>query len=517
MRKRLLFYVILGCASALCAQVPSFPFIQPSHVVMFQGQSQPFQLLNAFGEEVPSGEWKTSDPRTADLKVEDGHVVLTAKNAGRVTLSAGHQDQVEIDIRRYSSNIPRNTPRWILRPIDGKFVEAMWVTQQADPTSNQSPAYFYVDRGDAATHLRAINEDGLQVWQWPEVPRNESLRPICGDNLGGVMVLLGDGESRLLIDIDSSGHERWHVATSGFDGRAYTYTWGGILYYIEEEEGGTKVRLSGIDSSDGQQKFSFELPSSHQTLRNVALRNTQLVCSPGTRTSRLPIHHSFLVSDSAPETHLAYSQLSLTIDVQDCVAGAIVDPQQAHVSVSQRLITFEINTDFEYAVHTVEENISDGPLSTTQISLSVPSGNIIPGEDSTGSFVAIRRTVQRWGDKPATVQEFEYRITGDHQVKYRLQVPVNADERSLMCLGEHNLGFTAHGQTVIAFNTSTAREIWRWEGNARHVSFLMAMADDSVIVRDGETYKIIRDGKAQAQLDGNYMPFVERVIPSDPY
>ncbi len=69
-----------------------------------------------------------------------------------------------------------------------------------------------------------------------------------------------------------------------------------------------------------------------------------------------------------------------------------------------------------------------------------------------------------------------------------------------MLLGEHNFGFTARGRTVIAFDTSSAHERWRWEARNSDATPYMALADDSLVVRDGKHYKIIKDGRALAKI-----------------
>jgi outer membrane protein assembly factor BamB len=275
---------------------------------MAPGRLQPFQVLNADGEEIVSSDWSVSDHTMAELKVEGGHAIVTARVAGHLFLTAGHADPVEIEILPDSYDLPHNVPRWILRPVDGHWVSALWATPQNDVPFDHAPAYFYLDRGESGTHVRAINEDALQVWQWPEYHSTQSLRPVCGDSLGGVIILSGEGSSRVLISVDASGHERWHVPASGFDGYAYTYTNNGTFFFVEEEQGGTKLRLVSLDPKTGDQKVSFELRGSHQTLKNLALRNDKLVCSQGTKTSLLPIRHSGLVSSSEAETHLVYSE-----------------------------------------------------------------------------------------------------------------------------------------------------------------------------------------------------------------
>lgn len=213
-----------------------------------------------------------------------------------------------------------------------------------------------------------------------------------------------------------------------------------------------------------------------------------------------------------------YSESSLTVDVKRCIPETVVNPQEVTVSASQRLVALDVGPDLSYSVHVLEENAANGSVATTQITSSVPTGDIIPGEDAVGTFVAIRRTTRRWGARAsAPAEEFQYRITGEYQVKYRFHVPISPNVHTVMLLGEHNFGFTARGRTVIAFDTSSAHERWRWEASNSDATPYMALADDSLVVRDGKHYKIIKDGRVQSQLDDNYMPFVEKCFEPDPF
>ena len=79
--------------------------------------------------------------------------------------------------------------RWILQPIDGEFVRALWasgswfgrIDDGSDEDKEVSAAYFYEDRGRQSSHIRAIREDGLQAWQWPAA--TGELATVSGERL----------------------------------------------------------------------------------------------------------------------------------------------------------------------------------------------------------------------------------------------------------------------------------------------------------------------------------------------
>jgi hypothetical protein len=104
-------------------------FIEPSEVLLPLGVAQRFQLLDASGNELPSNEgWTVSDPTMAELSVEDGHAILLARKVGNVTLR--HESGAETkEIRIHDRKPPLPVEsRWILQPIDGEFVGALWAS-----------------------------------------------------------------------------------------------------------------------------------------------------------------------------------------------------------------------------------------------------------------------------------------------------------------------------------------------------------------------------------------------------
>lgn len=210
-----------------------------------------------------------------------------AKAPGHLVLSNGPGTQVaEIDIHGSSPPMPPDV-RWILQPIDGQFVQTLWSSGTsggsiagADTEGHDLPSYFYEDRGANGSHVRAIREDGLQAWQWPNALSREVPRIICGDSFGGVVVQIGDQLSRTLVNLDAYGHERWRAPAPGFRGKDFTYSRTDTFYFVEDSPNLTGASIVGLDALDGQQRFSLELPVSREILRGLAVRNGVLICSP---------------------------------------------------------------------------------------------------------------------------------------------------------------------------------------------------------------------------------------------
>jgi hypothetical protein len=162
-------------AKARLAQVPganiraqkSDTFIEPSEVLLPLGVSQRFQLLDAAGNELPSNEgWTVSDPTMAELSVEGGHAILLPRKVGNVTLrhESGAETK-EIRIHDRKPTMPVES-RWILQPIDGEFVRALWasgswfgrIDDGSDEKKEESTAYFYEDRGRKSRLGRLVSQ-----------------------------------------------------------------------------------------------------------------------------------------------------------------------------------------------------------------------------------------------------------------------------------------------------------------------------------------------------------------------
>lgn len=518
------FVLFAICSSAQRPSVPSY--VQPAEVLMAVGQSQAFQLLDDNGQEIPSSDWAVSDTEKAELEVQNGGARLTAKAAGQVMVTAG-TSQALIEIREEGVSIGLTEPRWVLHPVDGQFSRVLWAwgtwAGAAEDTDGEVdlhfPAYYYEDQGAAASHIRAIRKDGLLAWQWPSKPSTEKPRMVCGDTFGGVLLTIGDSQSRVLVNLDARGKERWRVAAPGL-GRALAYNVSGMLYFVQDDVKRASARIIGLDAHGGQQVLSYELPVSRETLRNITVRDGAPTCTPGSESVKpLPIFHTLLMTGPNENTYLMYSENSFLADAGHCVPGTPVDLHSVRVVSVQRLVAADVHPDGTVTSQTVEENRATGPAATTSIIAALPTGDIIPGDGDTGegNFVAVRRITSHWGGHaPVKVEGFEYRISANREVLYRSQVPA-ADNgvRSITLLGEERIGFTSRGNTVIAFDQDTGKERWRWEGKSSYVVPQAALKGGAVLVRDGEHYIIVRNGKPESEREEPFMLFVMKLRYSD--
>jgi outer membrane protein assembly factor BamB len=451
---------------------------------------------------------------------------VTAKAAGHVVVATGTL-QAEIEIKENGAAMGLTEPRWILHPLDGQFSRVLWAWETwagwaEDTGGNEDshfPAYYYEDRGETASHIRAIRKDGLQAWQWPSGPSSEEPRMVFGDTYGGVLVAVGDSESRVLINLNAKGRERWRVPAPGF-GSARTGNLSGKIYYVQDEADKASARIIGLDAHTGQQTLSHELPVSQETIRNLVVRKGKPTCAPGLESVKpLPIFHTKMMTGPKDETYLMYSEASVVADAGQCRAGAAVDLENVRIESTQRLVAVDVDPEGAITSQAVEENSAEGPATTTSLVATLPTGDIIVGDGDTGAgnFVAVRRVISHWGNKvPVKVEEFEYRISANREVLYRSQVPLGSDgAHSVTLLGEDRIGFTSRGKTVIAFDQDTGQEKWRWQGKSGSVLLYAALKDAAVLVQDGEHYFILKNGKAESEREEDFMLFVAKLRYSD--
>jgi outer membrane protein assembly factor BamB len=504
-------------------------FIEPSEVLLPLGVSQRFQLLDAGGNELLSNEgWTVSDPTIAELSVDGGHAVLLASKVGNVTLR--HESGAETkEIRIHDRKPPMPVEsRWILQPIDGEFVGALWASGSwfgridgQDEEKEDSAAYFYEDRGRQSSHIRAIREDGLQAWQWP-AESEEVPHMLCGDFYSGVLAYVGDKQNRVLLSITAGGKERWRVAVPGFPGRNVNVALTGDILLVEEDPDSAGARVVVLDGRTGGEKVNFALPPSREIVRNMELRNGKALCSPEAESSKnRPAYYSNVMTNaivSPNVTTLAYSELSVVADGGKCEPGAVLPLTRIHVTVVQRLMIWDLTDELSTKFYTVEEHAVEGNAASLVSEVAEPTGDLIVGETGTGNFLAVRRARRHW---PTLAYEnvgyFQYRVTQDRTVKYRFPVRVsNSKLTSTMLLGDNNaIGYVTRGNNLVAFDTDTAKELWRWKSENTDIYACAALQGDAVIIGEGKTFAVIRSGKLEDHRDADFMLFVMKFLPNN--
>jgi len=313
------------------------------------------------------------------------------------------------------------------------------------------------------------------------------------------------------------------VAVPGFPGRNVNVALTGDVLLVEENSDSAGARVVVLNGRTGVEKVNFALPPSHEIVRNMELRNGGAVGSPEAESSRnLPAYYSNIMTNaivSPNVTSLVYSELSVVADGGKCDPGAIIRLDRIHLTAVQRLMIWDLTDEAGAKFYTVEEHAAEGDAASLVFEVAEPTGDLIVGETGTGNFLAVRQARMHWPTLALeNVGYFQYRVTEDRTVKYRFPVRVSSSNlSSTMLLGDNNaIGYVTRGNDLVAFDTDTAKELWRWKSDNTDIYACAALKGDAVIVREGKTFTIIRSGKLDDHRDVDFMLFVMKFLPNNP-
>jgi hypothetical protein len=519
---------MLGVALIACAVVPAasqfgrpLPIVQPVEALILIGASQPFQLLDSTGNEILTDDWSVSDPTIASLAVEGGHAILTGRTAGTVSLSNGRGARSgEIQVRPSDSTVQES--RWILRPLDGRFVSVLWAasTWGASVDGNNYPdaaaSYYYEDRGLQSSHVRAIRKDGLQVWQWPQQAYQESPHLLSGDFTGGILMTAGTGARRELFSVDITGRQRWRVPAPGLSGTRVNITQLNVVYFVSSDGAGSRV--VGLNGLTGERVFTVPFDVGREVRRNLEIRAGRIVCAPGVESaSPSPLRTTPVITNVIGVTNLAYTDWSVIADAGACKAGAPVAPADVQLHVTQRLVMLDIGQDFVVTTKTIEQSERATNGSDAAIEVIAPMNEMIVGPDGTGNYLPLRKSVRGWPSADeAILEEFVYRVSSDQRKPmYRVTLPPSPVMGNVgLLLGDNNNpAYVSRGRTVMAFETADGRERWRWTSQKANVDAVGSLKGDAVLVREGDGYTIVEAGRAVASRTEAFMLFVMKFLP----
>jgi hypothetical protein len=213
---------------------------------------------------------------------------------------------------------------------------------------------------------------------------------------------------------------------------------------------------------------------------------------------------------------LRAEMLSVVADGGKCEPGANLPLARIHLSVVQRLMMWDLTDELTAKFYTVEEHAVEGDAASTVSEVAEPTGDIIVGETGTGNFLAVRQAHRHWPAlAPENVGDFQYRVTDRRTVKYRFPMKVSSSKlASTMLLGDNNaIGYVTRGNNLVAFDTDTAKELWRWKSDNTDIFACAALKGDAVIVGEGKAFAVIRSGKLEDHRGADFMLFVMKFLP----
>ena len=454
--------------------------ISPERVNIHAGDDRPLQLLDDNAQELHGAKWSVNDPALAEIGEVDGYTVLHAKAPGAVIVSAGLEGEIrssDVIIWPTETKTPPGTTNWSMRPIGREIGDLASL-----PTLEGLNLFSLEQTPGDRTYLRAVREDGIQVWSWlmPETIRDVEL--VCGDWLGGALISANRADSYILYAVGKDGRLRWQRTLSGVrKGHAYNRTH--TVHLLSQSADGKDTRITALDEVSGELEFELFVPGSREQFANVRKVAAKLVCAEGTVTAPLRTSVSRVFGSHDGFSYVAFSQRERTFEAKPCTPGSAIGPRDVSVAFHDRVVLWQIRADGTYRSTIVEDSIGHHPLSEPATEIAPTGGIIHDGPD--GILLAIR-TLGEVMEVAARLRHKDriYRLDRDGKVLYKFSVPeFDGPLHDDMVLGEDGRGFATRGGLLIAFDVQEGKELWRWNSNEKELEAVVALPDGSCLVQ----------------------------------
>jgi outer membrane protein assembly factor BamB len=454
--------------------------ISPDKVNIQVGDDRPLQLLDDVAHELHGGEWSVNEPSLAEIQEEDGRVVLHAKAAGtvRVTAVLGLERRSrEIEIWSPTQPLPPGTSGWKMRPI-GRDIGDL----AAVPTANGPDLFSLEQTATGSTYLRAVTNDGIQVWSWLMPEKTRAVELVCGDWMGGALISASHGSSFTLYTVGTDGKLRWQHTLDGIR-KSHAYNLEHLIHVLSQSPDRTVTKVTGLDEVTGAQKFELTVPASHEKRLNVRKSGAKILCASQSGFSPVPTGTSRLFVNSDGLAYLAFTQQEWELGAAKCAPGSVLEAADVKQVRNQRLLLWQIHPDGTYRSTILEESRSSGPLSET-LNVATPTGAIIP-DGLGGLLVSVGWTHEAQktdGRRPP--DEFVYRLDESGKVVFQFPLPqYDGPLRDEMVLGQDERGFATRGGILIAFNVRDGREVWRWDSHTPDIAVFAALANGGCMLQ----------------------------------
>jgi len=332
-----------------------------------------------------------------------------------------------------------------------------------------------------STYLRAVADDGIQVWTWLLPENTHDVELVCGDWLGGALISANHPNSYTLYTVGKDGKLLWSHKLAGIR-KGHAYNLSHLVHVLSQSQDGTTTTITGVDEVTGSQNFELTLPASGEKLIGAQRNGTDILCSSKSTSAPLRISVSRLLVNSDGFAYVAFTQNDRVLKAAKCTPGSTVASHDVTFGRDERVMLWQIHPDGTYRSTIVEESKSDRPLSDGA-NLASPTGSIIP-DGLGGVLLPIRWSHDGTGETNGSSDELVYRINENGETAYKLPLPKYAGPvHDEMVLGEEDLGFATRGSVLIAFNVRSGRELWRWDSNTPDIEVFAALKNGHCLVQ----------------------------------
>ena len=493
----LVFNLVVFFGLATAAQEDSRWRISPNRINIQVGEDCRLQLLDDSVHELFGAMWSVDDPEKADIRDEDGRAVLHAKTPGTLKVSASFGSKMrfrEIKIWPADQPIPPGTTSWGTDPVGRQIGDL-----PAAPRPDGPQAYSLEQTTSGRTYLRALGDDGIQVWAWLMPEGTHDVELVGSDWLGGALISANRATSYTLYALGKDGKLRWQYRFSGLR-KGHAYTLQHVLYVLSQSSDGMLTNVTAVDELTGARNFELAIPESVETPINVNKIGTQFVCASNSSSSVVPTVASRLFVNTDGFAYLAFTRSDSVLSTAKCTAGSAIASDAVNLSRDDRIVLWQIHPDGTYRNTVVEESKTYRPVSEF-VTVPSPTGSIMP-DGLGGILLSIRWSPDRMTAlQQSSPDELVYRIDESGNVVYRFSLSkYGGPLHDEMVLGEHEVGFATRGGVLIAFNVRDGKEIWHWDSNASGIKVFAALANGHCLVQTPNALVEVEDGHRATEV-----------------
>ena len=478
--------------------------IEPEKINIQVGDDRSLQLLDDSAQELNDATWSVDNPDLATVQDEGGRQVLHAAKVGIVVVSAfWHGETRTREIKIWSSvrPLPIGTNRWSTHDYHGHNIGDI----PAVPTGDGPNMYSVEQFPSGDIYVRAIREDGIQVWTWllPERTRNTEL--VCGDWLGGVLLSANHEDSYTLYAVGKDGELRWQRTIKGVR-KALAISTDHLVLVVNQSSDGSKVTVFGIDDKLGTPSFELPVPVSYEKEVNLKRDGTKISCVRGSSSTPLPAMASKIMVNMDGNAYLAFSQRDWTLTTAECKPGQEIDPKDVAVARNDQLVLWKIEPDGALHTIVVEANKTKQPLPVAATILAPTDA--LTTDNMNGTLISVRLShANASGSTDEPADEFVYRVNLDGELVFRFLLPrYSGARKDDMVIGENNVAFATRGSFLVAFSLITGKELWRWQSDESDISVFAALANGACLVQTPTVLvEVASSTKAKTVFQGKAM------------
>jgi hypothetical protein len=223
------------------------------------------------------------------------------------------------------------TTTWGMHPIGRELGDI-----SAVPTLDGPHTFSLEQTPSGATYLRAVRDDGIQIWTWLMPEKTRDVELVCGDWMGGALISANRGKSYTLYTVGKDGKLRWQYTLAGLR-KGHAYNLKHTVNVLSQSANGSNTRVTGLDEVTGEKEFELTIPASQERFVNVRRSGTKILCGPTSSTFPVGTIASRLFVNIDGFAYVAFTQSERTLETATCTPGSVIEPRNVNVARQGRV------------------------------------------------------------------------------------------------------------------------------------------------------------------------------------